>query len=93
MTVQTENGGYRKAFVLSPLTEKPLSDHILLLRCDRVLDETDPNPSGFYFIGGFDHANVVNDHSVDTSFLGALYPSENYEQLLHKLGSIDLHEP
>lgn len=87
---KTPSGEINPAFLLSPPEGYPLEENVLLLTCEEIpaLDKT--NKPLLLFVGGFDLPEIVNNLSVNSTFLACLYPAENYNELQQLLGSVDI---
>lgn len=86
---QTPEGKKYWAFLLGHPYNVENKDYVLMLTCEAVPTLDKDEESALTFIGGFDRPEIVNDRSVDTTFLAFSYPIQNREELEQKLGSID----
>lgn len=90
--VKTKSTGHqRKVFFFGPPEGYPGQDHVLLISTEATLSLPNITEPQMIFLGGFDH-HEVPDPNVPANHTGCLafiYPAENYEDLLPKLGSVD----
>lgn len=80
------------SFVLGQPQSYTYPNHVLLLSfipLFHYLEPANQKKSSLSFMGGFDPPDIVNDLSIDTSFLTFIYPIENIDLLKNKIGSID----
>lgn len=88
VTFRTNNNVITEGFLTNQPQGWPLEDYVLLVTCQEALqDDTSRNPLQI-FIAGFH--SPFEPFGQSTSLLSALYPANDYELLLKKLGSIDL---
>lgn len=66
-----------------------MHDFVLVLTIETIPKFDKGHDSSILFIGGFDPVRIVNNKSIDTSFLALAYPSLNSDNLIKMIGSID----
>lgn len=89
----TSDGERMPGYVIGPPQGAPFDDCCLLICCNPI-PLLDTNRENVYsFLGGI--GTPVNDGETDSeiSFLMALYPCANFEELRERVGSIDLSNP
>lgn len=85
-----ENGGsQRLAMIVSPPQSQPFSDFALMISCVSIPRFSQDKGTALTFIGGFDQYEIATNLSVDSSFLALSYPTNNYDELLTQIGTID----
>jgi hypothetical protein len=84
-------GEHFDGLILTPPPGSPGSGFALILAVQGFEREAgDTSPPGLLFIGGFDPPSTVRDGAVDTKFLALSYPVDEPEELIRRLGSMDL---
>lgn len=78
------DGSYH-GFVVAPAQGFPLSNYVLLLSGMPITSLNNSGKPIISFIGGFSEAN----QGENLTFLGCIYPCEDYESLLQNIGSVD----
>lgn len=86
---QTPDGDQCQAFLLGHPFDVKNKHCVLMLACEAIPRLSKDRESALTFIGGFDRPEIVNDASVDTTFLAFSYPVLNHAELKQRLGSID----
>lgn len=90
ITTQDTKGNLRQGCICAPPMERGFDQDInLLLTCEAIPKINKSNLATLSFIGGFDEKLVVEDLAKDSTFLSLVYPAENVEELIQKIGSID----
>jgi len=86
------SGKHYHALFLSPPINNPSNNYILTLTCEKVPKLDKRESSTLTFIGGFDAHDLINNLSIDTTFLALYYPISDYEEFKKQIGCIDLFE-
>jgi hypothetical protein len=86
------SGKQYHALFLSPPINNPSNNYILTLTCEKVPKLDKRESSTLTFIGGFDTRDLINNLSIDTTFLALCYPISDYEEFKKQIGCIDLFE-
>jgi hypothetical protein len=89
---QTPDGKIRSTFLIGPPQGWPMEKYILLVNCLQI-DMIDRSGRPLLnFIGGFDGLKRVGDLSKPVSCLCVSYPASDYDELIRRIGTIDLSE-
>ena len=67
-------------------------EYFLMLNFEPVPKFDEHRDASLTFIGGFDHPDIVNDVSKETTFLAFTYPVTNIDELAKEIGSIDFRK-
>lgn len=87
---ETDDGKKYIGFLITHPFKHIDQNYVLLLVCEEIPIIDKNRESALTFIGGFDHPDILNDLTKDTTFLALLYPASNYDELIKQIGSIDL---
>jgi hypothetical protein len=87
---QTPNGRLTSTFLIGAPKGCPMEKYVLLVSCEAIARLDKDNEAVLNFIGGFDAPAKFNDITQAASFLCVTYPVANYEDLVHRIGSIDI---
>ena len=91
ITVVSPEGKYYAAFCCSAPAGHPGDRRILVITCEGIPTLSKDAETALTFIGGFDNPSIVNDLSVPTTFLALIYPVNDSDDLVKKIGSIDFN--
>jgi hypothetical protein len=64
-------------------------DFFLLLLCEPIPRLDSGKESALIFLGGFDPPEIAFDRSKELSFLALSYPTDSYDRLVSKIGTVD----
>jgi hypothetical protein len=87
---QTPDGRITSTFLIGAPKGWPMERHVLLVNCEAIARLDKGNEAVLNFIGGFDAPTKINDIVQASSFLCVTYPVSNYEELVQRIGSIDI---
>lgn len=87
---QTPDGKTFPMFLIGPPKDWPMEKHFLSISCQEINILDKEQEALMLFVGGFDKPSIINDLGQSSSFLCISYPASNYEDLLRRIGSIDL---
>lgn len=87
---QTPDGKTVPMFLIGPPQGWPMEKYFLTISCEEISKLDKNRDAILLFIGGFDKPSKINDLSQASSFLCISYPVSNYEDLMERIGSIDL---
>lgn len=87
--IDESTGEQYPGFIIGPPSDNPLADKVLLIRRHLISTMTADNSSCLTFIGGFDAPEIAYDHTKATSFLGLMYPTEDFNVLKERIGTVD----
>jgi hypothetical protein len=80
-------------FLISPPADNPLASFLLHVSSENIPFEVETGEPTLSFMGGFDSPSVINNPDLDTQFLFLSYPTDDYDELRSRLGTIDLELP
>jgi hypothetical protein len=87
--MQDQDGRFKQGLLVSGPKRTPGSSTFLLLTLEPIPALSD-QPTTFSLIGGFDPPKVSRDPTKPTGFLAMIYPAERYDELLGRIGSVDI---
>lgn len=87
---QKPNGKITPVFLIGPPKGWLMDRYVLLVSCEETPLLDKKREPMLNFIAGFDPPYKANDLSQMTQFLCASYPVSNYDELLARIGSIDI---
>ena len=87
--MQDQDGRSKQGLLVSGPERTPGSSTFLLLTLEPIPALSD-QPTAFSLIGGFDPPKVSKDPAKPTGFLAMIYPAERYDELLARIGSVDI---
>ena len=87
---QTPDGRIIPTFLIGAPSGWPMDKHVLLLSCEAIPQLDNQSENALIFIGGFDPPEKFNDIMQPASFLCVSYPAANYEELIQRIGTIDI---
>ncbi len=79
---------YKPALMLQPPRDG-FDNYILTITYDEIPKICNNSYSCLIFTGGFDEKTILNDNSLDTSFLSFRYPIDDIEEMTKIIGSAD----
>ena len=88
--VQKPNKEILTAFLVGPMKGRPMDRYVLLVTCEETLELVDDDKATLIFIAGFDPPSVFDDLSQKARSLCVSYPVSSHDELLKRIGSIDL---
>jgi hypothetical protein len=89
---QTPDDRIRSAFLLGPPKGWLWERYALVITCEKIAQLDQDQEALLNFIAGFDPPNRIQDLSKPSSLLCVSYPVSSYEELVERIGSIDLVE-
>ena len=91
-STQTPDGRIRSAFLIGPPKGWLWERFVLVITCEKIAQLDKDQEALLNFIAGFDPPTSIQDFSKPYSFLCVSYPVFSYEELVERIGSIDLAE-
>ncbi|HAR94359.1 MAG TPA: hypothetical protein DCR97_00100 [Deltaproteobacteria bacterium] len=90
--INESTGERYPGFIIGPPLDSPFPDKVLLIRLVMIPIMTADNSSCLTFVGGFDAHEIVTDPTKTTTFLGLLYPTEDFNVMKKRIGTVDFSQ-